>query len=171
MTQRHAHARRAGFTLTEILIVVVIVLIAGALVLPMFDQTDATKLTSAARLLAADLEYAKIESISHGDDPRLVVFDTSTHTYHIAATSDPTTPITGDAGMPYRVTFGSGRGASLGGVTIQSVTVGGDDQLGFGLYGQLDQTTPASITLASAGSTISITLDPVSGEAKIGQIN
>jgi len=164
------YARR-GFTLIEILLVVVIVMISSALVLPMFQQNESTRLAGAARLLAADLSYAQMESISHGDDPRVVVFDTVNATYRIAPSSDPSTPIAGDAGMPYSVSFGTGRAASLTGVTIQSVSVGGDDTLGFLLYGQLDQTTDATVTLGSGNFSLTLTVDAVSGEVSIGQIH
>lgn len=161
-----------GFTLIEMLIVISVMLILGAMVAPMMTQTAATRLASAAQLLAADLSYAQVESISHGDDPRVVVFDTANATYRIAASSDTATPITNPIGnQPYEVTFGSGRAREMGGVTLQSVSVGGDDTLGFGIYGELDQTVAASVTLESDGFTLVVTVDPVTGEANIGSVN
>ncbi len=155
----------------EIMVVVTVLSIASALVLPMFRDQGATQLRSAAKLLAADLDAAKVESLTHGDDPRVVVFNTTTHTYHLAAASDPTTPITNPFDRkPYAVTFGTGRAAALGMVDIQSVSLDGDDELGFGLYGQLDQTTPATITLAADDATLTLTLDPDTGETTIGPI-
>ena len=38
--------------------------------------------------------------VAHGDDPRLVVFDNPNDTYHIAAASDPATPITNPIAGP-----------------------------------------------------------------------
>ena len=163
--------RTAGFTFVEVLIVVLIMGIAAALTVPMFGQTDATRLRAAANLLVADLGYAQVESISHGDDPRLVVFDQDNGSYRIAAVSDPDTPITNPAGnQPYVMTFGTGRAHELAGVSIQGHALDGDDRLQFGIYGQLDQTDPATITLASGGASITITLDPTSGEASVGAI-
>ncbi|MEM9914827.1 MAG: hypothetical protein AAF911_07700 [Planctomycetota bacterium] len=160
-----------GFTITEILVMVAVLSIASALAVPMFRDQGPTQLRSAAKLLAADLDAAKVESLTHGDDPRLVVFDTTNHTYHLAATSDPATPITNPVDrQPYLVDFGLGRAAALGMVEIQSVDLDGDDELGFGLYGQLDQTTAATITLAAGDATVTLTLDPATGEATIGPI-
>jgi len=171
MSSSDPNPRRDGFTIVEIMIVVSILAIASALVLPTFRDAGSTQLRSAAKLLAADLDAAKVESLAHADDPRVVVFDTTNHAYHLAARSDSATPITNPFGRkPYAVTLGSGRAAALGMVQIQSVDLDGDDELGFGLYGQLDQTTPATITLAAEGATLTLTIDPATGEATIGPI-
>lgn len=150
---------------------VAVLSIISALAVPMFRGQDTTQLREAAKLLAADLDAAKFESMTHADDLRLVVFDTTNHTYHIAAASDPTTPITNPVdGQPYLVDFGEGRASALGIVQIQSVDLDGDDELGFGLYGQLDQATTATITLAANDAELTLTLDPATGESVIGQI-
>lgn len=163
--------RNAGFTITEVIVMVAVLSIASAMVVPAFRDQNTTQLRSAAKLLAADLDAAKVESLTHGDDPRLVVFDTTNHTYHIAAASDPATPITNPVGrQPYLVDFGVGRAAALGMVEIDRVDLDGDDELGFGLYGQLDQTAPATITLSARDATITLTIDPATGEATIGPI-
>ena len=81
-------ARPAGFTLVEMMIVVLVLAIAAALAVPMMGNTAPNKLKGAASMLAADLAYAQVESIAHGDDTRLLVFDNPSDTYHIAAASD-----------------------------------------------------------------------------------
>src|SRR5690606_29790220 len=119
-------------------------------------HTDATRLVEAAKLIEADLAFAQVESIAHGDDPRLVVFTPgdATPRYHLAAASAATVPITNPVGHgPYRVTFGRGRAAELGGVTIASVTPSAT--LRFGIYGQL---CPAANPGANLGSDAVITL-------------
>ena len=163
---------RRAISMIEILIVVLILAIAASLAVPMWSDADVTRLRAAADLLAADLAFAQVESISHGDDLRLVVFDTDNNQYHIAASSDPDTPITNPVGnQPYVTQFGQGRAAELTGVTISGYSLGGDDQVQFGIYGQLDQTTDATISLACAGRSITLTLDAVTGEVTIGPIN
>ena len=160
-----------AFTLVEMIIVVLIVGIAAALALPMFGQTDLTRLRSAAGLLAADLGYAQIESIAHGDDLRIVVFDQDANSYRIATAADPDTPITNPIGnLPYTTTFGAGRARDLAGVTIQGYDLAGDDRIQFGIYGQLDQATVATITLAAGGASVTISIDPTSGEVSVGPI-
>lgn len=153
------------------MIVITVMGIIGALAAPMLRPNHATKLRAAASILASDLDACRAESVAHGEDPRLIVFDTDNHTYHLAPTSDPATPITHPTlGGDYTVTFGTADTAQLDGVTIQSVSVGGDDQLGFELYGQLDQPTDATITLASGTTTITLTLDAPTGEVTIGEL-
>ena len=159
-----------AFTVIELLIVVTIIAIAASLVIPMVEKTGTTRLRAATRMLVADLEFAQIESMSHGDDPRLVVLE-GAGGYRIAPRSAPATAITNGAdGQAYRVTYGTGRAAELAGVTISAYALGGDLELGFGTYGQLDQDTPASITLAAAGHTVTVTVDPDTGEATVGPV-
>jgi len=169
--RHHARGPR-GFTLIELMIVVAVLAIAGALVVPMIGNTAPDKLRGAANRLAADLAFAKVESIAHGDDLRRVVFDNPNDQYHIAAASDPTTPLTNPlGGQPYLVTYGQGNAAILINVTLDSYTLNGDDELGFSLYGGLDQPTAATITLGCDGRTITLTVDPNTGETVIGAIN
>lgn len=145
--------------------------VAAGMAMPMLRGDDATRLRGAARLVIADLAYAQVESIAHADDPTVVVFDPAMGRYHVAASSAPETPITNPADrLPYRVTFGSGRADALDGVGIVELGVGGDNRLGFGLYGQLDQATPATITLGCGDRRVTITIDPTSGECAVGAI-
>ncbi len=154
------------------MIVVLILAIAAALAVPMLGDTAGSKLRGAASMLVADLSFTQIESISHGDDTRLIVFDNPNDTYHIAAASDSATPITNPInGRPYLIDYGSGATDSLVGVTIDSYALDGDDELGFGVYGSLDQTTDATITLGCDGLTITVTVDVETGESVIGAIN
>ncbi len=160
-----------GFTLIEIVIVVTIMGILAAMALPLLGQTNSTRLRSAAELLAADLAYAQVHSISHADDLCVVVFDLGSASYRLAAASAPATPLTNPVGkQAYTVTFGQGRARELAGIAIQSATVGDDLTLGFGMYGQLDQGTAAVITLTTGGRSITVSVDPVSGEVTIGDI-
>jgi len=169
--------RRGGFSLVELILVVLVIGIVAGLAAPMFGQTSTTRLREAARLLAADLAFAQNESITHADDPRLVVFDTTNHQYHIAAASDPDTPITNPVTRhPFVTRFGEGRAAQLNGVTIQSLSMDGDtdatgDRVAFGIYGQTDQATDPTITLACDGAAITVTIHASTGEATIGNLN
>jgi len=152
--------------------VVIVLAIAAALAVPMMSNTADTRLRGAASVLAADLAFAQVESVAHSDDPRLVVLDNPSDAYHIAVTSDPATPITNPiAKKPYLVTFGQGNAASLTNVTLDSYTLNGDDQLGFDIYGGLDQPTAATITLGCEGLTVTLTADANTGETIIGAIN
>ncbi|MEM9882994.1 MAG: type II secretion system protein [Planctomycetota bacterium] len=164
--------RRRAFTLTELLVIVAVLGIASALVLPRLGDQDVMQLRRAATLLAADLDAAKAGSLTHADDPRLVVFDADANAYHVAAASDPATPVTNPFDRrPYRVVFGSGRAAALGVVSLDAWSLNGDDAVGFGVYGQLDQATPATVTLRAGDTRLTLTLDPDTGEASIGDLH
>ncbi len=157
-----------AFTLVELLIVVVIASIAATLAIPLFTETDSTRLRAATRLLIADLAFAQIESITNAADTCLVSFDLGAASYTLAKSSTPTSPIT-DPGtnQPYVVQFGSGRAAELAGVSIQAYSLGGDNQVAFGIYGQTDQTTAATITLQAGAMTMTVEIDPSTGEASV----
>jgi hypothetical protein len=134
----------------------------------MLGADDTTRLAAAARLLMADLAFAQTDSITHADDACVVVFDQATSSYTLARSSSPTTPITNPAdGQPYVTQFGVARAAELAGVTIAGYSLDGDDRLRFGAYGQLDQTAAASVTLQSGAETLTVQIDPYSGEAYV----
>ncbi len=167
-----ARSNPAGFTLIEMLIVVSIIAIAAALVVPMLGDTSASKLRGAAGMLVADVSFAQIETVAHGDDKRMMVFDNENDRYHIAAESDTTMPITNPInGQAYLIDYGTGTTTSLEGVTINGYSLNGDNLLGFDVYGGLDQATDATITLGCEGASITITIDAETGEGMIGAIN
>lgn len=160
-----------GFTLIEMLAVVVIVGIVSALVVPMLGDTNQSKLVAAANQIAADISYAQIESISHADDLRYVIFDITNNTYYLAATSDTTTPLTNPIGqVPYVVKFGTGSNRQLDGVFLTSVSLNGDDRIRFGMYGELDQATAATITIACNGKQMTLSIDPSTGDVSMSDI-
>jgi len=160
--------RRAGFTLVEVLVVVVVLAIAALIVIPGAGDARTTKLVAAARLLVADLEVAQLRSVGNSADPCVVVFDPSGTGYHLAAQSDPGTPIEDlIGGTALQTTFGTARAAWIGGVTVASVSLDGDETLGFTSVGALDQQTPATITLQCGSSTLRIEIDPVTGSPAV----
>lgn len=157
--------------MVEIMIVVLVLAIIGALVVPMHSDADVTRLRAAARLMAADLDYVQIESITHSDDPRALVVDQANNRYRIAAMSDTSTPITHpiDHG-PYQVEFGLGRAHQMAGVTIVNYDLDGDEELSFGAYGNPDQTNDATVTLGIGAYTVTLTIDAVTGATTVGDL-
>lgn len=161
----------------EMLIVIAALGIIGALAAPMFSATDVTRLTSAASVLASDIDAARAESIAHSEDLRYIVFENDNLTWRLAAASDTTTPIDHpESGTPYQRTFGNSDLRQLEGVTIDNYTLDttsetNDNKLGFGIYGQTDQTSDATITLRSGDHTLTLTISAATGEVTIGQVN
>lgn len=167
----HARPRRAAaaFTLVELVVVLLVLVVAAGLAMPMFAGGDATRLRQAARLLAADLDYARVESIAHADDPRVVAFDPPAGRYRVAAQSDPATPIAGGvAGQPYDVRFGEGRAEPLAGVAFATDPIAGDNAIRFGIYGELDEPADVAIPLACGDLRLTLTVDRSTGQTAIG---
>src|SRR5690349_20053776 len=77
---------RRGFTLVEILAVVVILGIASAIIVPNMGTRDDMRATAAARTLVADLIYAQNQAISSGKWV-YVKFDTANNKYTLLSTA------------------------------------------------------------------------------------
>ncbi len=161
--------------MVEMLAVVVVIGIAAVLAAPMLRSTGDYQLRQAGRLIAADLGQAQIRSITRGDNRCAVLFDLPNNRYHLANASDLDTPIDDEInGGFYRVTLGQGRAAGLEDVALQSVNFAdaATDQtaLTFGLYGELNRASDATLTLASGGLSLTVTVSADTGEASVGPI-
>ncbi|MEM1329386.1 MAG: prepilin-type N-terminal cleavage/methylation domain-containing protein [Planctomycetota bacterium] len=75
---------RRGYTLVEILIVVVIMGLAGALVAPTISSADALRGQAAVRTLVSDITFAQSDAIAM-QQPRAVVFDPDANLYSLVA--------------------------------------------------------------------------------------
>lgn len=80
-------ARRArGYTLVEVLMVVVIVGIAAAVVVPQMLEAGSMQIQSAGRMVIADIIYAQNEAIAQQANRKLV-FDPAQNSYKITDAS------------------------------------------------------------------------------------
>src|SRR5690242_16864757 len=88
--QSRSKGRAAGFTLVEILVVVVILGIAAAVIVPNMGTRSDLKAAAAARMIMADLIYAQNRAIST-QTKHYVTFDTSAspQTYRIVTSMTP----------------------------------------------------------------------------------
>jgi prepilin-type N-terminal cleavage/methylation domain-containing protein len=87
---------RRGFTLVEILAVVVIIGIASAIIIPQIGTRDDLRVTAAARVLVADLIYAQNLAISSGK-PVYIKFEKVNNKYSMLTTDSsgyPTVAVT-----------------------------------------------------------------------------
>lgn len=123
-----------GFTLIEILMVVVILGIASAVILPQMGSRDDQRVASASRTLMADLLYAQNRSIAY-QTRHYVQFNTATNSWQVMVDSGGspgsiiTHPITG---MSYINTVGTG---ALAKVNINSVSFDGNTTISFDQMG------------------------------------
>ena len=157
-----------GFTLLEILIVVVIIAIAALTVVPMMSSAGSLQIRSAANMIAADLEYAKSMAISRGQDYS-VVFNAATESYQIEDLSKPV----GDPeriidhpvkkGFDYIIDFQND--SRLDKVDITSVSFTNSTVI-FNCLGSPDN-NGGTINLWAGGTTATVRVEPVTGYISI----
>ena len=165
----HLRAAGNGFTVIEILIVVVIIAIAAMMAIPMMTSAAGFQIRSAANMIAADLEYAKSMAISR-QKIYAVVFDESAESYRI---EDPNGIIDHPVkkGFPYVVNFSSdGRlnKVDIADVAFNATNAIKFDYLGSPYDGGNSPLNSGVVTLQANGATITINVEPVTGFISIG---
>jgi len=166
-TQTRCH----GFTLVELIVVVVIIGIASLIAVPMLSSAADMQVRSAANRLAADLDYAKSLAMTH-QKTFSVVFDPSAEGYEIqdsdgVAIKNPMRP-----NQDYEVSLKSDSRSSR--VDIVSSNFDSDssntvtfDYLGVPFSGAGRLTNPGRITLTSDNFTLYVDIEPVTGYVTI----
>ena len=160
--------RRSGFTLIEILIVVVILAIAAMTAIPMMTSAGSVQIRSAANMVAADLEYAKSMAIARGQYFS-VVFDKNTDSYSII--KDQTGSVIAHPvkkGFNYVIGF---RDKGLDKVDIADVDFDGTNKVKFDYLGSPDNGNDIPspllnrgvIRLQAAGIAVTVNVEPVTG--------
>ncbi|MDP7028788.1 MAG: prepilin-type N-terminal cleavage/methylation domain-containing protein [Phycisphaerales bacterium] len=109
---------RRGLTLLELMLVVAILAILGALLMPMAVRGDSVTTDATARLLASDLEHAQMLALSRPDLRVALSIDADEQGWRIVDADAPGVPLTdriddGAAGRTLAVRCGEGR-ASFG---------------------------------------------------------
>lgn len=172
---------RAGFTLIEILAVVVILGIASAIVIPQIGSNGDLKATAGARIVMADLIYAQNRAIAT-QTWNYLKFDVANNTYSVL----DRVPMSGGDHIithpvnqgPFTANFATGE---LADVSIQSAVFNGVDAtfrpehtIAFDELGtpwvycydtdQVNEMLDGTIVLASGGFTVTVTIERYTGE-------
>jgi len=161
-------ASSSGFTLIEILIVAVILVIAAMTIIPLASSAASMQIRSAANMIAADLEYARSMAISR-QKTYAVVFDESTESYRIEdANGIIEHPV--KKGFTYKVNLSND--SRLSRVDIAAVDFGTTnevkfDYLGSPYAGDGNPLNSGVITLQTGGTAITINVEPVTGFVSI----
>ena len=156
--------RSSGFTLIELIAVIVIIIIAAMLAIPMFSSAAGMQVRAAADMIAADLEYAKSMAISR-QKTYTVVFDEAAESYDIrdegGIISHPVTH--GD----YLVNFGAD--SRVDRVNIVDADFGSSEQVSFTYLGSPDPDNGGTVTLSADTETMTVTVEAVTGYVSISQ--
>jgi prepilin-type N-terminal cleavage/methylation domain-containing protein len=170
---------RRGFTLIEILVVVVILGFASAIILPQIGSRDDLKAAAAARVIIADLTYAQNRAIST-QQTQYVRFelDKNPQVYSLG----PSTVLTQFTQNPiskdnYIRTFGAGGTPGLEEVSLvdASTSFDGAKILAFDALGQPWSVSADATALLSSGQIVvqcgkeklTLTVEPFTGEITI----
>ena len=132
LTQHRSLAapRRAGFTLVEILTVVVILGIASAIIAPQIGSRNDLKVRAGARILMADLMYAQNTAIAR-QKQFYVKFDAAGESYRVMDAAGPSGadnvvmhPVNKD---PFVMQFGPSGNSRVSDIKIKSAVFNGVD--------------------------------------------
>ena len=124
---------RGAFTLIELLVVIVIMAILAAVVLPTISNISGLQATSAARILAADLQYAQDTSIT-SQRSVTVEFNVSGESYTLSNASGALIhPMTK---ADYVVNYGSQ--GNFDKLDVVSASFGGNGSVTFDILGSPD---------------------------------
>jgi len=146
-----------GFTIIEILIVVVILAIAAMTAIPMISSAGSIQVRSVANMIAADLEYAKSLAITKGQRFS-VVFDTSVDSYRIEDQDGTTILHPVKKGFDYVIDF---QDEGLEKADLTGAAFGGTPQVEFDYLGSPDD--GGTVTVQGGNTTLTISVEAVTG--------
>ncbi|MBN2457034.1 MAG: prepilin-type N-terminal cleavage/methylation domain-containing protein [Sedimentisphaerales bacterium] len=162
------HCGKAGFTLVEIMIVVVIIAIAAMMAIPMVGSAAGIQVRAAANMVAADLEYAKNMAISK-QKIYSVVFDETNESYQIEDVNGLIEhPV--KKGFQYAVNFSQDSRVDRVDIVdadFDSTSTVKFDYLGSPYNGSNNPLNSGVITLQAAGTSVTVTVEPVTGYVRI----
>lgn len=169
---RRARAAR-GYTLIEVLIVVVILGIAGAMVVPSFAQTGVLRVQGAVRMLVADITVAQSDAIAFQRGTGIIFFPDNANSRYVVADVNGTRM---DAVLD-RVSEQQIGGDRFGGTTLSSVQFANnmlvfDEMGGPVLSPGVDTIAPTGwVDISGMGETFRISVEAYTGRVSVRTID
>ncbi len=177
--------RSAAFTLLELLLVVAIVAVLASVLLPSAQPAVHEQLRSTARIVAADLAYARSLAVSNGDNYK-VAFDLNENRYvltHSGANPSlsqlPRSPFSspGDRTDQQLIDLDAlprlGPGVRLAAVAADGTTAVPVGDVEFGPLGQTLRADPTTVWLTAGAGTdklyITLQVNPITGMTRVGE--
>ena len=169
MKHRYGVLRSAGFSLMEIMVVVILLAIAAAVVIPRIGSATDSQAISGARILKADLEVARSLAVTT-QQPHSLVFSPDGQSYKIVAN------YTGGQYMAavavahpviaqrqYVVNLASQNG--MGQVTVVSASFGGATYVTFNSQG--DPSSGGVVTIRAGGTQMQVVMEALTGTVTV----
>lgn len=154
-----------GYTLIEVLVVVTIVGIVGAIVVPQMVRPGALQIQAAARALISDLLVAQNEAIAQ-QSPRRVVVDVEQNLYRVADSGNTTIAASWQSGSQYLVDFGNDQ--RFQGVRLDAADIDGESFVEFDELGA--PRNGGTIDLVAGSLRYRITIAPFTGRVTVAPV-
>jgi prepilin-type N-terminal cleavage/methylation domain-containing protein len=159
-----------GFTLIEMVMVIVIIAILAAVSMPRFRAFDSLKLNGAVKKIATDIRYVQQLSVSTHDTYR-IRFDTGLDRYDVIRINDSSAARDPFSRSNFTVDFRND--SQYRGVDITSVNINNTAGLQFDWQAAPQNsnnatlTTEGNISVSYKGQTLKIYIQPVTGTVRI----
>lgn len=162
---------RGGYTLVEVLIVVTVLGIAGAVAAPAFSQTGVLRVQAALRSIVADISEAQSDALAM-QQSRAVVFDATSTSYTIVRVPGTTIDPAVDGFSTTHV-----GGSRYGDARFANISFNGGNTLIFDEMGSpvaaAGSTTPAnegSLEVTGSNQRFRIAVQPYTGRVVVSKI-
>lgn len=168
---------RSGFTLIEVLAVVVILGLISAVIVPQIATRDDQRAAAAARTVMSDLLYVQNRAVSQ-QKVHYVQFSTAGQTYKVLDIYSPARTIKNPVdGSTFLVTFGNSSTSGLKDMQLQSASFDGASTLAFDALGvpqsvnvstgALTPLVNGSVIVKSGSFKLTVMISPFSGELTV----
>lgn len=170
-----------GYTLIEMLVLIVILGIAGAMVIPSMGQVGVLRIQAAVRSVIADITFAQMDALAY-QEPRAVVFDEEANSYALVQVIDGVVDADANTlydskgpGQRYIVDLNEER---FGGSVFQNISLNGGstiifDELGgpVSAAGSSELSDGGSIEIAGPFSTFRINIAAFTGRVTVTRLD